>query len=476
LTILNVLWSLLTICIIGYAFALLIFRRARISGVTLFLLSIGLGFGILAEFCYLFLMFSRKIPFQSLYSLIAPSLILVLFMKRRAWGASWESLASQCWELARTFGKEPLPKRLLVLSAVVVVITIVAITSFNLVARPAYQFDSRAIWLQKAKILYHERTIFSDAVVDIARNHPHPRYPLLLPMTQSWVFYHMQETDDRAGRLLFLLFFVGLLAATYELSKTESTKRVAAFSLFLLLLVPFMYSGILPGTASGYADLILSFYITSSALMMALWLKERKLVFVLAGAFLAAACAMVKNEGLVFAGNLLILTAIFSLEKGWLARRKEGVLLFFVITGLLLAPALSVRSRLPAFLDENYLAHATPAAIIAGVSRVPKTFSGFIREFSDFSDWGVFWLLIGVAAVQCVMTRRRIPLFILALILVQVFAYFAIFIITPNDPAGQMRDALSRLFYHVSSLGAALVAFQLAPEKRMPPSSSQLRS
>jgi len=461
----------------GYAFALFMFGRKSSSFPRKLVFGLGLGFTLLTEVYLLFFDFSSKVHYKIIFVIFFFCLLFIIYQRRKSLLASITS---------HTFVKlrKAMPSAISIKSktipygAAVLAMVILAVLSFNLLARPTYQFDSRAIWMYKAKIIFEERTIFSDAVLDQSRNHPHPQYPLLLPIAAAWTFANMEKPDDRAVRVLFLIFFIGLVIATYQLQRLKSTIAVSASASLALLVMPFIYSGVRAGASSGYADLLLSFYITSGVLAMALWLREKDAIYLFIGSVLAAAAAMVKNEGLIFAANLPLCTVIFSYSKklsarglsqsdspSYLGRNTRNLVLFslnILLIGVLLLPWLSVRSKLPEFLDENYLGKMSLHALILGLSRIPIIAKRFLAEFGNVRNWLIMWPLIGVAIIGLVRTRRRIPSFVLVVMVVQLLAYAVIFMITPNDLVGQMRDTLSRLLFHVLPLGVTLIAYQLS--------------
>jgi hypothetical protein len=461
----------------GYALVLLLFGKKSLSLSRKFLFSLGLGFGLLTEIYLLFFVFSLRIQYKVVYIIFFFSLLFVLFRGRNS------ILASGSSHIFAKFGKaipskNSITSRLVPLGAALFGGMIFAILSFNLLARPTYQFDSRAIWMYKAKIIFEERTIFSDAVLDQSRNHPHPQYPLLLPIAAGWTFANLEKPDDRLVRALFLLFFIGLMVATYELQRLKSTVAASASASFALLIIPFIYSGTRAGPSSGYADLTLSFYITSSVLAMALWLREKKYVYFVIGSILAATAAMVKNEGLLFSVNLLMCTIIFSFSEesqagetsesdslSLIRRNARDIILFslsILMIAILLCPWLYVRSKLPQFFDENYLDKVSLQAVVLGLKRMPVIAKGLVFEFGNLRNWLVIWPLILIAIIGWAGKRGRIASFVLTVMMVQILAYAAIFMVTPNDPIVQMRDALARLFFHVLPLGVTLVAYQLS--------------
>ncbi len=475
--------SIVVVTIIGYALVLLMFRAKPIRSAGLnFALSLGLGFGFLAEFCLICLALAGRIDFKLMYVALVLGIAGILYEKKRA-GFSRFLHLPPLRELLPGRGKSgrPASEQLMAGAGISIIAVIVIVVSFNLLARPMYEFDARAIWGMKAKILFHERTIFSEAVLNASSNHPHPRYPLLLPIAESWVFENMGQADDRLVRLLFLCFFIGLILSTYQLQRRFAGKVAAIWCVCALLVTPFLYSGTTEGGASsGYADVVVSFYITTSALAMILWMKEGNMAFALVGAILAACVALTKNEGLVFAVNLFLTTAVFSLvgkgrrelgnparsnPSAWLrdnSARLYCLISYVLVVAIMLLPWFYVRSGLPRLLDENYAQYLNYRDIASGLHRLPQILKTLVVNLLNVRIWGVIWVLIAASLCGIGRTWRREAYFILTLMALQLASYLAVFIITPNELAGQLSSALSRLLLHILPLGVTLVSFQLA--------------
>ena len=473
--------SLAVVLLIGYALVLLMFRTRpnRNAGLS-FALSLGLGFGFLAEYCLLSLMLTRHLDFTFAYVASVLAAGGILYEKKRARSLNLLRLVPFSGVLrGKGHQKGPASQKIMAGAAAIIVAIIVSIVAFNLLARPMYHYDSRAIWGLKAKILFEERTIFSDSVEDISRNHPHPRYPLLLPIASAWVFQNMGKADDRRVRLLFLAYFVGLILAAYQLQRTHAGHTAAFVSVAALLSAPLLYAGMRSGGSSGHADIIVAFYITMSVLAITLWMKEKKRAFMIAGALFAAFTALTKNEGLVFAVNLFLTTAFFSLAWGksnetagagkpalfaWLKTNSSklcDLAVYVLVVAAVLFPWLSVRSGLPRFLDEDYLRHLNYEEVSAGLHRLPEIIRILGAELLNIRNWGIIWILIAASLLGAGKTWKKERFFILSLIALQMASYLAIFVITPGNLAGQMKVSLSRLLLHVLPLGAMLLSLQI---------------
>lgn len=471
--------SLIIILLIGYAAFLLMFRAMPIRNRTLgFVFALGLGFGLIAELGMVSLLLAGSLDFRLVYVVAVLGSVAILYKKKSGGFSSLFALASlRGIPRDNGYSERPTTQRIIKSLGRIAVAVVALVVAVNLLARPMYQIDARVIWGLKAKILFQEHTIFSESVEDISRNHPHPRYPLLIPVASAWIFNNIGEVDDRAVRMLFLIFFAGLVAVTYQLAREQSGNAAGRLSISAMVFAPFVYGSMSGGASSGHADIALSFYIAASTMAMMMWMKEKDVTFAVGAALFAAFAALTKNEGIIFALNLLFATAAFSLSKGkedpgyseralsaeWFKARKPrflGFATYALVFAIALAPWLFVRAGLPRFLDEDYTRHLNVRDISAGLARLPIIAQYFGAEALNVRNWGLVWILAIPSACMAWRNGNRESRFISVVISLQAASYVAVFVITPDDLAWQMSVSLSRLFLHVLPLAAVLVSIQ----------------
>ena len=144
--------SIALVLLIGYALVLLIFRTRpnRNAGLS-FALSLGLGFGFLAEYCLLSLMLTRHMDFTFAYVASVLAAGWILYEKKRARSLNLLRLVPFGGVLrGKGHQKSPASQKVMAGAAAIIVAIIVFIVAFNLLARPMYHYDSRAIWGLKA--------------------------------------------------------------------------------------------------------------------------------------------------------------------------------------------------------------------------------------------------------------------------------------------------------------------------------------
>jgi type IV secretory pathway VirB2 component (pilin) len=177
-------------------------------------------------------------------------------------------------------------------------------------ANPDGQWDAWSIWNLRAKFMSGPQT-WKSAVSPLLES-THPDYPLLQSAFIGMVWNLTGDADAAVPLATALVFFaavLGCLVAGLALLRGSS----AGFLAGLITLTAASYSGQPPAQ---YADVPLSFFFLATLLLVALaHASGRRLALFAAGLF-ASFAAWTKNEGVAFAGIVLLAYLIVN----WRAR------------------------------------------------------------------------------------------------------------------------------------------------------------
>ncbi|MFA6030594.1 MAG: glycosyltransferase family 39 protein [Elusimicrobiota bacterium] len=332
---------------------------------------------------------------------------------------------------------------------------------------PLHYHDSRAIWGAKAKMLFHAGTLFSPEFMDPHRVHPHFRYPLLLPMAESFVFTCARKADDRAVMLLIGLFFPMLVSFLYDLARILLADRKAALTAAALIAVlpAFFLSD---GSAfSGYADTPLAALYALALGTTLLWRREGGMRWLALSAFLTGALPLVKNEGGLLAALTLVLIAFPG--RGW---RNAAARLPLV--GAVVLPWLLLVRRLPLdptdTTDVFQLALLQPGVGLDG-GRIAAFCLGALlgTEADPFGNrllWGLFWPVFLFSAALCARRRDAQGLRLAATVLAYLALIAAGYAVLRDHSAEFWRSNFFRLCLPIAPVAALQIAGTLsAPEE-----------
>ncbi len=171
-------------------------------------------------------------------------------------------------------------------------------------------FDGWAFWVPKAQALY----FFGGLDEQFFRELANPTYPPLVPALEAATFHAMGSADVVTLHLQFWGFLTGFIAAVVGLL----APRVHAALLWPVLLLVLVAPRVVARSLEPQADFLLDYFVALAALLVALWLVERRawqLGF--ASVFLAGAM-LTKREGQL----LVACIVVAALAASWGTRRS----------------------------------------------------------------------------------------------------------------------------------------------------------
>jgi hypothetical protein len=239
---------------------------------------------------------------------------------------------------------------------------------------------------------------------DASRAWSHPGYPLLLPLTEYWLYSWIGHPHQGLIKLLFPAFYLSLAGLFYGALRRMLTPRDALAGCLALGLVPSLAIG--PGAAiSGYADVPLAAAGFGSVACAYFALRTGARDYFAVAAVLSSIAAWTKREGLMLAAYVAVAVTIVHAARA----RREGQSLTAAMSGvgwLFVGPALVVG---PWWLlqswyrvaDQDFVS-VTVRVLQANVSRVPVIAGLFARELILPGHWGLLWPAFGVTLILSV--------------------------------------------------------------------------
>lgn len=254
-----------------------------------------------------------------------------------------------------------------------------------------FSFDGWAFWVTRGKaIFFFDR--FDEQVFAAV---PHPSYPPVVPILDAAAFHAMGSADTVTLHVQYWLLAVGFTAAVAGLLAGRVPGWILWPSLVLALVLPRVRLGVL----AAQADFPLQYLVGSAAVLVALWIVERR-SWQLHGAGLMLACGvLVKREGLVLAACVLVAALIATL-------RTRDAWPRLIVTGIAVAAA-----TLPWRLW--YGAHGIEGELGAGglrgdvVGRTLDSLELALDVLWDVERWSVVPTIGVVAVVLAAAWGRR---------------------------------------------------------------------
>lgn len=460
---LKLILSVLAIYLIGYALFKLILPVTRRHLVEKLALSFGLGTGTISLVMVLMFHARVEVDLANLLLIFCPLVIGFLYIARKT--PFGQKLSKSSIHTSPVFS----PKDISVLEIFLIIVIVVSIglVSFQALLKPMFTYDALSIWAFKAKIFFKEQSIFTDDFYDSDRLHYHPRYPLLIPLVENWIYNCLGCVNDRLVKVIFPLFYISLISVFYTTQRRLFSRRYSLIFTALLATIPAFVRSDKGGAAfSGYADVPLAFFYTTSIIYLFFWMKYRKKEDIIVSAIFSGLSMFTKNEGLgLFAVTVfcLCIFVLFNSQKEIIKQNIKSFSVYIIIPILIILPWFIISSGMPAFLEEeNYPGHLTMSTIIENFSRTPVILSSFLKEFLDIKRWNVFWILFGIALISSFrFTLKSSIKYILLILLLDFSMFVLVYIITPWDVKALISCSMTRLIIQITPLAVFLSAYQI---------------
>jgi hypothetical protein len=175
----------------------------------------------------------------------------------------------------------------------------------------AREWDAWAFWMPKAQSLYFFGRLEPEFLQMLPQR---PSYPPGLATIQAGAFHAMGAADTASLHVQYWFFAVGFGCAVVGLL----ARRVHHAILFPLLLAFLVAPSLVEKVTTVYADVPLGYLVALAALLVVLWMGERRTWQLAAATILLAGAMLTKREGILFAACILVAALVAS----WADRRR----------------------------------------------------------------------------------------------------------------------------------------------------------
>ena len=294
---------------------------------------------------------------------------------------------------------------------------------------------------------------------DATRSWSHPRYPLLVPFTEFWIYSWLGRIDQSAVKIVFPLFYCSLIALVCGAVRRVASLRWALVTAIGLGCLPVLT--LLPGASSGYADVPLAASACGAACFAFGALRTQDARYVNLAAALLAVAVWTKAEGAILAGAIG-LTALAA--AGSTARRRFSALVW--------VPALAVASWYAVLTFHGAEAakdfHAPGSQELAStIDALAAVWPAVMRELIRPGHWGLIWPAF-FAAVLFMMTARqstRADWFLVGAVVIPLGVYAALYLFSAwPDVREHVGFSLPRLLVPLAPVATFFVVRRAAYE------------
>ena len=337
--------------------------------------------------------------------------------------------------------------------AVLVCVEIVALAYAAM--RTDLGWDAVFNFEMKARLIFESTTrgqmplaFFSDA----SRAWSHPRYPLLVPFAEFWIYAWLGRVDQQLVKVLFPLFYVALACVLGGAVRRLTNTGTALLAVAALGLLPPLT--VIPGAISGYAEVPLASAIVAAIAVALAGLEQRSSrAFWLAGA-LAAVAAWTKAEGAILA--LCLGAAVFVM-----AGRRAAPLVFLPLA--VVVPWMIFQHVWG--MPERDFPSLSPLVALANLERAPAIARVAARELVTPGHWGLLWPSVAIIVAMGLMYRtlRGVHAVLASVAVVPIGMYLASYFFSGwTDIEGHVRTSFVRLLVPLAPIAIMFVAAQLS--------------
>jgi hypothetical protein len=284
---------------------------------------------------------------------------------------------------------------------------------------------------------------------DPSQKASHPQYPLLVPFTEFWLYTWLGRVDRSVIKVLFPIFYLSLIGFVVGAVRRVADRRSGMLAAIALGLLPPLT--LIPGAASGYADVPLAAAVAGAISFALIGIGEGKADAAALGSALLGVAVWTKSEGLLFAVAIALST---------LALKRGRVVLWW-------APILTA---VPWVVFQQIFGQGggdfhpvTGALLVGNVDRVPTIALLVARELVRPGHWAlIFPVFLYLLAVMVMRRWNATDGFLAAIVVVPLTAYGLMYIFSAwPDMREHIGTSLSRVMVPLAPLTLMFIVRQL---------------
>lgn len=349
---------------------------------------------------------------------------------------------------------------------ILLIIINLALIVFKALFLPMHLPDDRAQWGLKAKILYYDKTIYSEDFFDQLRIKLHVNYPFLIPLLESGFYSFMGEMNDRLVKIPFPLFFINLLLFFYASQRRYFSNRHALLFTCILTILPLFIKDMNGSPSTGYADIPLAFYYTVSIISIFHWMKTNKWSDLTLAALFIGFAIFTKNEGMVLWIIMISLIALylFAVYKKNKINKLGSLAIFILLPLIILIPWFHFSSTIAVpYWDKDWsLSYLNPDYISSHFYRIPPIVMEMKNNFFKTSHWNILWIIFFLLVSFYPKKSFTFPqAFLLLTVSINIFVLFIAILLYPWDWWGNFLYDMPRLLIINIPLVMYFISYQI---------------
>ena len=302
--------------------------------------------------------------------------------------------------------------------------------------------DAWSIWNFTARLLYRTNStaiLFNNQIYDPF----HPDYPVGLGLNVAWGWFVLgRESTNVPIAIAFYVIASPALMLWGALKKWRGTLPAILGTLVYLMNPNLKWS------VGQMADGLLALYMLAAMIMLYGYLRLSKPGLLLMAGLLSGCSAWIKNEGVLFIGVFLLISAIMMWKQ---VIPKWNIK--WIGLGMSLPILIVTVYKFSIYTSTEYIRNANfVTAQLIDIQRWQTIGREFLVNFLHYGDWPISIVIILVVYMTLVgldHSERQSQIWLLLLLLGQFVGYFFIYLITPYDLNWQLSTSVDRLVSHL---------------------------
>jgi len=456
--VIGLIGALFTIFIAGFGVTMSIFARARrVNVIECACLAWLLGCGIVSLLLWICGSFCSGFILQILVALTCIALGICGWRMKRSANAVF------------AFSKPTSAVEWILGTIVALEIAVLLFVAF----KHTLGWDGLLNWEIKARYaFFNGGTIPSSYYSSAGRAFSHPEYPLAIPLTELWLYLWMGEPNQFWVKIIFPLFYAACapLLAIF-VSRFGGKCWIGLATAALLPFVPSV-SASPGGIVVGYVDVPLSAFYLAALGYLLLWFKTDQREFVIAFAACSALLPWVKSEGRILWAVIVFVGFALSISK-----RRIPQFIFSIVPGFVLLVVWRIFLKLVHAWPPSDFSHLSFGLLLNNAGRLREIATTLLAELSEPTHWSIFWLLVAVAVIYFLGSRKLGGIAVVGAVIVPIVLYSLTYLFsTWPSYSAHMTSSMPRLLLHVMPAGWLAIGLALAQPRSETPSRTDVSS
>jgi len=266
---------------------------------------------------------------------------------------------------------------------------------FRALAKPIESHDAISIYGIKSKMMYLSKAVSSDFFSNLSSffQGSHPDYPLLIPLSETWVYTFLGRFNDLLVKAIFPMFYLSFVFVFYSILKRITKSRFVSLLFTFLLISVKQFSDY---ATIGYADLELGIYFAVSIFYLFLWMGDReKRGFFWISLVSSVFCIWTKNEGMMLAliaAGILLFYMLMNIQKT--TKGEIAKIIIYALVILMVIVSWGIFKDSKGLANENFnLSMISLKSFAENLNRIPAILYEYQKQLFGFKKWNIIWVL-----------------------------------------------------------------------------------